>query len=224
MPLDHLRQLPAEVHRVLHADVEALPAHRRMDVRGVAGQQHAPVAVGRGLAGHVGEAGDPRGTVDSEVGAVDADQRVAERRAGWARRRVHDLALGQHDPRSRAVLRLADGVDADGILVEAPRRLVGQSRPRRSASSSSGPIRGTRCRRPCERRSARRRTRPGTRARSDVPSESATSTPLSSCAKPVTSRPRWIVHAELVDPARPGCARCGSATARARSGAASGSR
>jgi hypothetical protein len=34
--VDHLGQLPSEIHRILHADVEALPAHRRMNVRGVA--------------------------------------------------------------------------------------------------------------------------------------------------------------------------------------------
>jgi hypothetical protein len=52
-------------------------------------------------------------------------------------------------------------------------------------------------------------------ARSDRPSDSSTSTPVSSCAKP------GHLHA-VVDrhpssrPSRPGCARCGSATARAR--------
>ena len=40
-PLDHLGQLPSQIHRVLHADVEALSTDRRMHVRGVAGQQHA---------------------------------------------------------------------------------------------------------------------------------------------------------------------------------------
>ena len=77
-PLDHLGQLPAQVHRVLHADVEALPADRGVHVRGVAGQQHAPVAVGRGLPGHVGEPRDPGGAVDPEVGPVDGDERLAE--------------------------------------------------------------------------------------------------------------------------------------------------
>ena len=38
---DHLRQLPAEIDRVLHADVEALPADGVMDMRGIAGEQHA---------------------------------------------------------------------------------------------------------------------------------------------------------------------------------------
>ena len=40
--LDHLGQLPAEVHRILHAGVEALPADRGVDVRRVAGQQDPP--------------------------------------------------------------------------------------------------------------------------------------------------------------------------------------
>ena len=38
-PVDHLGQLPSEVHRVLHTGVEALPTDRGMHVRGVAGQQ-----------------------------------------------------------------------------------------------------------------------------------------------------------------------------------------
>ena len=58
---DHLRQLPAEVHRVLHTDVEALPADRRVHVRGVAREQHPSVAIRRGLPRHVGEPGDPGG-------------------------------------------------------------------------------------------------------------------------------------------------------------------
>ena len=58
-PLDHLSELPSQVHRILHADVEALSTHRGMHVRGVAGQQDAPVAVSGGLPRHVGEPRDP---------------------------------------------------------------------------------------------------------------------------------------------------------------------
>src|SRR5690606_13072242 len=43
--LYHLRKFPAEVDRILQAEVETLPAKRRMDVRGVAGEQHAALAV-----------------------------------------------------------------------------------------------------------------------------------------------------------------------------------
>ena len=39
--LDDLRQLPAEVHRVLDAEVQALAPDRRMHVCGVAGEEHA---------------------------------------------------------------------------------------------------------------------------------------------------------------------------------------
>ena len=35
-------QLPAQVERVLDAEVEPLPTDRRVDVRRVAGQQHPP--------------------------------------------------------------------------------------------------------------------------------------------------------------------------------------
>ncbi len=85
-PLDHLRQLPSQIHRVLHTDVEALSADRGMHVRGVAGQQDPSVAVGRGLPSHVGEPGDPGGTVDPVVGPVDGDERLAEiAQGGFAR-------------------------------------------------------------------------------------------------------------------------------------------
>ena len=50
----------------------------RMDVRRVAGEQDASLAVGSGLARHVGEPGDPGGTVDPVVGAVDGDEALAQ--------------------------------------------------------------------------------------------------------------------------------------------------
>ena len=75
---DHLSQLPAKIHRILHAEVEALPAIRRMDVRGVAGQQDSPSTIGRRLPRGVGEASDPRGVVNPVVGAVDGDERLAQ--------------------------------------------------------------------------------------------------------------------------------------------------
>ena len=53
---------------------------------GVAGQQDPPVAVGRGLPGHIGEPGDPGGTVDPVVGPVDGDEPLAEiAQGGFAR-------------------------------------------------------------------------------------------------------------------------------------------
>ena len=85
-PLDHLGQLPSQIHRILHADVEALSTHRGMHVRGVAGQQDPSVAVGRGLPSHVGEPGDRGGTVDPVIGPVDGDERLAEiAQGGFAR-------------------------------------------------------------------------------------------------------------------------------------------
>ena len=58
-PVDDLGQLPAEVHGVLDADAEALPAGRVVDVRGVAGEQDPSLSIGRGLPGGVGEPRDP---------------------------------------------------------------------------------------------------------------------------------------------------------------------
>jgi len=39
-------EFAAEVDRILHAEADPLPAGRRMDVRGVAGEKHPPTAVG----------------------------------------------------------------------------------------------------------------------------------------------------------------------------------
>ena len=63
-------QLPAQVHRVADAQVQALAAERRVHVRRVAGQQHAPQPIGAGLTGVVGEPG--RG---ADRGDVDVDAR-----------------------------------------------------------------------------------------------------------------------------------------------------
>src|SRR6266536_5956887 len=77
-PVDHLGQLPAQIHRILHTGVEALSTDRGMHVRRVAGQQDPSVAVGRGLPSHIGEPGYPGGTVDPVSGPVYGDERLAE--------------------------------------------------------------------------------------------------------------------------------------------------
>ena len=46
-------QLPAKVHRVAKPEVEALAAQGGMDVRGVAGEQHPALAIGRRLVGAI---------------------------------------------------------------------------------------------------------------------------------------------------------------------------
>ena len=51
-PVGDLGQLPAQIHRVLNTDAEALSTHRVMHMCGVARQQDSPVAIGRGLPGH----------------------------------------------------------------------------------------------------------------------------------------------------------------------------
>ena len=102
-PVDHLGQLPAQIHRILHTGVEALSTDRGMHVRRVAGQQDPSVAVGRGLPGHIGEPGDPGGTVDPVVGPVDGDERLAEIAQGGFGR-GSDVLFGQHDPHRPPIL------------------------------------------------------------------------------------------------------------------------
>ena len=198
-PVDHLGQLPSQVHRILHADLEALSTIRGMHVCGVAGQQDPSVAVGRGLPGHVGEPGDPRGTVDPVIGPVDGDERLAEiAQSRFAR--GSEVPFGHHDPYRSAigvddlavadlVLHPAEAMDADGVVAGTPFRIFGQldlgdqGAGRRIPPGNSMPA------------ALRIRLRPPSHptrycARSDWPSDSSTSMPVSSCAKPVTSRPR----------------------------------
>jgi hypothetical protein len=75
-PVNHLGQLPSQVHRILHTDVEALPTHRVMHVRGVARKQHTSLPIGRRLPGHVREPGDRGGAVHPVVRSPYSDPRA----------------------------------------------------------------------------------------------------------------------------------------------------
>src|SRR5262249_20147464 len=112
----------AQIHRVLNTDVEALATHGRMHVCGVAGQQDPSVAVDRGLAGRIGEPGDPGGTVDPVVCSVYGDQRRADIPQGGFIFGSY-LPLGQPDARSLRILQLADRMGTHGVVTEAPLRL-----------------------------------------------------------------------------------------------------
>src|SRR5215212_11504110 len=125
--VDNLGQLPSQVHRILHTGVEALSTHRVMHMCGVAGQQHPPVAVSRGLPSHIGEPRDPGGTVDPVVGTPYGDQRLAEIAQGGFGR-GSDVLFGNHDPYrppihvdhlavADLVLQPTEGVDAEGVAV-----------------------------------------------------------------------------------------------------------
>ena len=216
-PLDHLGELPAQVDGILHADVEALAAHRVVHVGGVAGQQDPPVAVGRGLPGHVGEPRDRPRAVHPVVGPPHA-RSPALRSPSVASLAGPRLLLGHHDPH-RPVVQPAEAMDAGGVLAHAPLAAPRPARPRRSGSSSSAPTPGnsmpaalrTTLRPPSQptrysarsdrRRTARRRRRrrPGrTRSR----------------------RARDGTAPRARRPTPPVTARCVSATARARTGAA----
>ncbi len=105
-------------------------------MRGVAREQHTPVAVRRGLPGRVGEAREPGRGVDTEIGAVDVGERraeVVERGFGGGA----DALLGHHDPHrpfvgvdhlavADLVVHPAQGMDADSIETCAPFRFLAQ--------------------------------------------------------------------------------------------------
>ena len=96
-PVDHLGQLPSQVHRILHTGVEALSTVRGMHVCGVAGQQHLSLAVGRGLPSYIGEPGDPGGTMDPVICPAYGDERLAEIAQGGFGR-GSDVPFSHHDP------------------------------------------------------------------------------------------------------------------------------
>ncbi len=122
-PLHHLRELPAQVHRVLHTEAETLPSRGVVHVRRVAREQHPSGAVGRRLARRVGEARDPGGIVHPEVGAERRDERPAEIVQGGLA--GPDLRLGGHDAHRPTVLEPVEPVHTDGIVVRALRRFPG---------------------------------------------------------------------------------------------------
>src|SRR5215467_10623429 len=95
-----------------------------MHVCRVAGEQVSSFAVGRGLASHVGESRDPRGTVDSEVLAVGRGERFTDIAQRWFVGGSY-LSLGQHDAGPPSILHLCDRVRASRIVAEAPLRLFG---------------------------------------------------------------------------------------------------
>ena len=133
--VDHLGQLPAQIHRILHAGVEALPAVRGMYMCSVAGQHDPSLAVGRRLPGHIGEPGDPGGTVDPVVGPVHADERLAEIAQGGLVRGC-DVRFGDHDAYrpliledhlavSDLIFHPTEGMSAAGVVADAQFRLLG---------------------------------------------------------------------------------------------------
>src|SRR6202011_681442 len=75
---DNLSQLPAQVHRILDADVQTLPANWSVHVCRVSRDQHAPAAIRDRLTRHVGKARDPARAVHAVVLAVNPDERVAD--------------------------------------------------------------------------------------------------------------------------------------------------
>src|SRR6185503_5632998 len=76
--LDHLGQLPSQMHGILHPGIEPLAANGVMNMRSIARQEDPPLPINFRLPRHVGEAGNPTGTVYPVIGAIDGDQSLAE--------------------------------------------------------------------------------------------------------------------------------------------------
>lgn len=91
-----------------------------MHMRGVTSEQDAFVPVGSRLPSHIGEAGDPGRTMNPIIGSVDGDQRFTD--IAQSRFARSDALFDQHDARS--MLQLADCMRTNGIVAEAPWRLL----------------------------------------------------------------------------------------------------
>src|SRR5205823_5334510 len=92
-------------------------------------------AVCRGLPSHVGEPGDPGGTVDPVVGTPYGDERLAQLAHSGVTGGV-EVLFGHHDPYrppihvdhlavADLVLQPAEGMDAEGVAADAQFRLLG---------------------------------------------------------------------------------------------------
>ena len=161
---------------VSRTGAEALPALRGKNVRGVTRDQYTPLAVGCCLPGHIGEARNPTGAVHSVVRPVDGDECLADILQGWLAG-VFDLLFGQYNPYFPPSARPMPPPPrmpisgSSSISTSAISQLVEGSHP---GNSMPVPFRIT----------LRPPSHP-TRycARSDWPSDTSTSTPVSSCAK-----------------------------------------
>ena len=76
--LDGRGEFPAEIHRVSDAGIQALSAEGRMDVCGIAGEQHATFAIGCRLTRAVGVARSDVHGGEGNVGAGDAAQNILQ--------------------------------------------------------------------------------------------------------------------------------------------------
>lgn len=72
-----LSELPAQVHGVLHAEVQALTALGGVNMRGIACQKHASLAIGGRLSRHIREARDMIDAQETKVRSVHGEQRFA---------------------------------------------------------------------------------------------------------------------------------------------------
>ncbi|MBB3724643.1 hypothetical protein FHR33_000503 [Nonomuraea dietziae] len=105
-------QFPAEVERVLNAQVEALPADGWMDVRRIAGQEHPPDAITFGQPGGIPEAGQPARGVHAEIGSGDGAQLLFEIVEGGWFGAVADSRGGDYD----AVDPFAEGPEPESLM------------------------------------------------------------------------------------------------------------
>ena len=113
--VDDGRELPAQVHRVEDAEIQSLAAERRVNVRRVAGEQHAAEAIGGRLPGVVGEPRDGLHGGDRHVGTAHSAQtplHLLDRDRGVAVRRG-TVEFGHEDP-------AGDGAEGEHSLRRSP--------------------------------------------------------------------------------------------------------
>ena len=117
-----------------------------MHVRGVAGEEHAPIAVGRRLTGHVGEAGEPRRVANTEVRPVDRDERRRGARPASARRLGATCGSTSTTPTRLPSSSLPSALTPFASRRMPRRRLFGHLDLGDQEARPTRPIQGTRCR------------------------------------------------------------------------------
>src|ERR1700743_912277 len=117
--MEHLRQLPSEIHRILHTEIESLSAHRGMHVRRVAGEKDASVAILSGLPSHIGEPRYIVGAPKTKVRPANADECLPNVAQSWLFALARAIFAGpvnqllvQHGPGTLAAVKFGNRIHA----------------------------------------------------------------------------------------------------------------
>src|SRR6201996_9429009 len=121
--MQNLGQFPAQIHRVLHTQVESLSTSRGMHVCCIAGEEDASVPVRCCLARHISKPGDVSRAAQTIVRSVKRKERltnITERRLA-----LLDLLFIQYHSRMLVAFEFGDSAHALSASANAPFRHIG---------------------------------------------------------------------------------------------------